>query len=115
MSVLSPIDYVVLAAYLASLFGGNQLLELRHDGYRPARRWLYQYTEGYTTRWIDGAGSVELPPLPIFWTAGDLLIPFAIRNDIVPGELYVKLYGEDEPLLGFELLAARAAAGNQAQ
>ena len=99
---------------LTSLFGGNQVLELRRTGFRPARRVLYQYTEGYTTRWIDGAGGAEIPPMPLWWTMGDLMVPFGINNGIVPEELYVKLYREDEPLLGFELLAEQAAAAQAA-
>ena len=50
-----------------------------------------------------------MPPLPFFWTFGDFFFPFGIRSAIVPGQLYVKLYRDDEPLLGFELLAAQRA------
>ena len=35
--------------------------------------------------------------------------PAASVAAIVPSELHVKLFREDEPLLGFELLAARRA------
>lgn len=93
---------------IAGNFGSDHELELRREGYRPARRHLYQYTEGYTSRWIDGASGPQLPPLPLFWTAGDFFFPFGVRGAIVPGELFVKLYRLDEPLLGFELLAAPA-------
>jgi hypothetical protein len=54
-------------------FGGDHVIELRKKGYRTVRRRAYQYTEGYTSRWIDGAYDETLPPLPIFWTTGDLL------------------------------------------
>jgi hypothetical protein len=57
-----------------------------------------------------------MPPLPLFWTTGDMLTPFAVRGGIVPAEVYVKLYREDAPKLGFELLAERegvAAGGAQ--
>ena len=96
---------------IAGLFGGNHVLELRREGYRPARRVLYQYTKGYTSRWVEGAAGAELPTMPLFWTMGDMFVPFGIVNAIVPEELYVKLYREDEPLLGFDLLAERAASG----
>lgn len=96
-------------------FGRDHLLELRLYGHRPQQRWLRQYTEGYTSKWIDGAYDVVMPPLPFFWTAGDFVFPFAIRGAIVPGDVHVKLYRDDEPLLGFELLAARAADEKKAQ
>lgn len=90
-------------------FGSDHILQLTLDGHRPAFRRLYQHTEGYTSKWIDGAYEVVLPPLPFFWTAGDWVFPFAVRGALVPGDVHVKLYRDDEPLLGFELLAARAA------
>jgi hypothetical protein len=97
------------ALQIGGSFGGDHLLELRLDGHRPAARRLYQYTEGYTSKWIDGAFDPVLPPLPFFWTFGDFVFPFAVRGAMVPGDVHVRLYREDEPLLGFELLAARAA------
>ncbi|MEO6596379.1 MAG: PEGA domain-containing protein [Planctomycetota bacterium] len=89
-------------------FGKNHMVELHKKGYRPAVRHLYQYTEGYTSKWIDGAYDAVMPPLPLFWSAGDFVFPFGIRGAIVPSELYVKLYSEGSPLLGFELLASQA-------
>ncbi|MEC7583107.1 MAG: PEGA domain-containing protein [Planctomycetota bacterium] len=100
---------------LGALFGGNHILELRREGFRPARRVLYQYTEGYTSRWVDGSGGPEIPPLPLWWTFEQFFFPFGINNGIVPEELYVKLYREDEPLLGFDLLAEKAAAAETDQ
>ena len=47
------------------------------------------------------------PPLPLFWTFGDVALPFGVRATIVPSELHVRMYREDEPPLGFEALAAR--------
>ncbi|MGE3175442.1 MAG: PEGA domain-containing protein [Planctomycetota bacterium] len=99
------------AFQIAGNFGSDHELELRRAGYRPERRHLYQHTEFYMTRWIDGAGPEELPPLPLSWTAGDFVFPFGVRGAIIPGEVYVKMYREDEPLLGFDVLRARAAAG----
>jgi hypothetical protein len=99
---------------MAGNFGSDHDLELQKHGYRTERRHLYQYTYGYTSKWIDGAAGPDLPPLPIFWTAGDLFFPFGVHGALVPGELYVKLYREDEPLLGFDLLAQQAAAAGKA-
>lgn len=91
-------------------FGRNHTVELTLAGHRPATRRLYQYTEGYTSKWIDGGGyDVVLPPMPVFWTAGDWVFPFAVTGALIPGEVRIRLYRDDEPLLGFELLAARAA------
>lgn len=95
---------------IAGNFGQDHALELRKKGYRPERRWLYQHTRGRMSRWIDGAGPPGLPPWPLGWTLGDLFFPFAVHGAIVPGEVYVKLYREDEPLLGFDVLRAREAA-----
>jgi hypothetical protein len=99
---------------LGGHFGANHVLELRKPGYRTARRKVYQYTEGYTSRWIDGALDEQLPTLPIFWTTGDFLTPFAVRSAILPAEQLVVLEPEDAPLLGFDLLAARAAKAQPA-
>lgn len=87
-------------------FGRDHAVELRLPGYRPERRTVYQYTEGYTSKWNDGAYDIVLPPLPLFWTDGDLIFPFGIRGGLVP-DLYVKLHRDDAPKIGFELLAAR--------
>ena len=88
-------------------FGTDHVVRLEKDGYRPARRRLYQHTEGYTSKLIDGAYSVVMIPLPFFWTAGDTVLPFGVRGALLPGELHVELERSDAPLLGFDLLAAR--------
>lgn len=95
---------------IGGTFGRDHDVTLHKKGFRPTTTRVYQYTEGYTSKWIDGAYDLVMPPLPIFWTAGDFVFPFGVRSAIVPAELYVKLYREDEPKLGFELLAERAAA-----
>ena len=94
---------------IAGNFGSDHVVSLSKRGYRTATRRLYQYTEGYTSLWIDGAYDLVMPPLPLFWTAGDLVFPFGVRGAIVPGELHVRLPRLDSPKLGFELLAERAA------
>jgi hypothetical protein len=92
---------------IAGNFGFDHPLELKKKGYRSEQRILYQHTRGYTSRWIDGAGPPGLPPWPFAWTMGDIFFPFGVKGAIVPGELYVKLYREDEPLLGFDVLRER--------
>ena len=96
-------------------FGSDHTIVLQMRGYRPAGRRLYQYTEGYTSKWIDGAYAMALPPLPFFWSPGDMLFPFGIRGALLPAELHVRLEREEAPLLGFDLLAERAqrAAADQ--
>ena len=94
---------------LGGLFGGDHRIELHKKGYRPAVRRVYQYTEGYTSKWNDGAYDAVMPPLPFFWTAGDLVTPFGVRAAIIPGELYVVLEKDDAPKLGFDLLAEQQA------
>ena len=94
---------------LGGLFGGDHTIVLHKKGYRPAARRVCQYTEGYTSKWIDGAYDLVMPPLPLFWTGGDLLTPFGVRAAIIPAELHVVLERDDAPRLGFDLLAERRA------
>jgi hypothetical protein len=91
-------------------FGTDHIIELTKPGFRSAKRRVYQWTEGYTSRWNDSAYDLGMPPLPLFWTMGDFVTPFAIRGAILPAELYIQLDEEGAPLLGFDLLAAQAAA-----
>ncbi|MFK7739177.1 MAG: PEGA domain-containing protein [Planctomycetota bacterium] len=96
-------------------FGTDHTIVLEKDGFRTAARRVYQHTEGYTSKWIDGAYDVVMPPLPFFWTPGDFALPFGIRGALIPGELHVQLERTDAPLLGFDLLAKqqRDAASQQ--
>jgi hypothetical protein len=89
--------------------GADSDLVMRKTGYRPEARHLYQYTEGYTSRWIDGASDIGLFTWPLGWTFGDFFFPFGVRAALVPGQVHVVLHKDDEPLLGFELLRQRAA------
>ncbi len=91
-------------------FGADHDVQVTKKGYRTITRRVYQQTEGYTSKWIDGVYDLVMIPLPLFWTTGDMLLPFAVRGELVPHELHVKLYRSDEPKLGFEVLADRAAA-----
>ena len=97
---------------IAGNFGSDHFLELKKKGFRPEQRILYQHTRGYASRWIDSAGPPGLPPMLMAWTIGDVVFPFGVKGAIVPGEVYIKMYREDEPLLGFDVLRARAAAQN---
>ena len=93
-------------------FGTDHVLTLTKPGYRPAVRRVYQHVEGYTSRLVDGVYDLAMPPLPMFWTLGDLVLPFGVRGALLPAELHVQLEAEDAPLLGFDLLAARRAGGD---
>jgi len=95
---------------IAGHFGADHVLELRKRGYRPAVRRSYQYTEGYTVRWIEGALDEQLPVLPIFWTTGDMIFPFGVRRATLPAEHCIVLERENAPRLGFDLLATKPAA-----
>lgn len=92
---------------LGGNLGHDHVIELTKAGYRPSRRWIYHYTEGYTSKWIDGVDDPVLPPLPLFWTVGDFVFPFAVRSALMPAEIHVRLDREDAPLLGFDLPAER--------
>lgn len=93
---------------IGGTLGADHDVTLTKKGYRPRSVRVYQHTEGYTSKWIDGAYHPTMPPLPLFWTFGDFFFPFGVRAAIIPGELHAKLYREDEPKIGFEVLAERA-------
>jgi hypothetical protein len=95
---------------IAGTFGADHAITLSKRGFRPRTGRVYQHTEGYTSKWIDGVYDEVMPPLPLFWTPGDFVFPFGVRSAIVPHELHVKLYRTEEPKLGFEVLAERSAA-----
>lgn len=90
-------------------FGRNHIVTLEKEGYRPASRLVCQYTEGYTSRWIDGAFDLGMPPLPILWTTGDFVTPFGVRSAVIPAELWIVLERQDAPRLGFDLLPTAGA------
>lgn len=99
---------------IGGTFGTDHDVTVTKKGYRPTTRRVYQHTEGYTSKWIDGAYDAVMPTIPLFWTAGDFVFPFGVRSAIVPHELHVKLYRTDEPKLGFEVLADRAQSAEPA-
>ena len=100
---------------IAGNFGSDHFLELKKKGFRPEQRILYQHTRGYASRWIDSAGAPGLPPMLMAWTLGDVVFPFGVKGAIVPGEVYIKMYREDEPLLGFDVLRANEQKAAAAQ
>jgi hypothetical protein len=99
---------------IGGYFGYDHTIVLTKKGYRPAKRRIYQYTEGYTSKWIDGAYDPVMFPFPLFWTAGDFVFPFGIRSGVVPAELLVRLEADGAPLLGFDVLAAKQAKAAEA-
>jgi hypothetical protein len=88
---------------LGGTLGHDHQVLLTKTGYRPARRRLFQYTEGYTSKWMDGVDDPVLPALPLFWTVGDFVFPFGVRSALLPAEIHVRLDRDDAPLLGFDL------------
>jgi hypothetical protein len=71
-------------------------ITLRKMGFAEESRTVFHYAEGYTSRWDDGAVDTTLLNLPLWWTLGDMLTPFAVRYLFVPHDLMVRLYPEGE-------------------
>ena len=94
-------------------FGTDHTVRLEKTGFHPATRTLYQQQEGYTSKWIDGAFDLVMPPMPLFWTTGDVFAPLGVRGALLPRELHARLRTSDTPLLGFDLLAQRASAKSE--
>ena len=82
---------------LGGLLDNDHAITLTKKGYLTGGRLISSFTEGYTVRLIDGVAEIGLPPFPLFWTVGDLLVPFGVRWDHVPHDIYVKLYKPGEP------------------
>ncbi|MEC8651866.1 MAG: PEGA domain-containing protein [Planctomycetota bacterium] len=100
---------------IGSVLSGWHVIRLEKPGFRPADRALYQQTETFSSKWIDGAYEIVMAPLPFFWTARDMLIPVGVRSALLPGELYVRMQRSDEPLLGFDALRQRGSAAGSGQ
>lgn len=78
---------------LGALFGSDAVITVRKTGFEPEERLLDQATTTEFSRWIDGAHSdLGLIAFPFFWTLGDFFVPFAVRWQYTPQELYVRLY-----------------------
>ena len=81
---------------LGGFAGSNHAITVRKRGFDDETRQVYHYTTGYTSAWIQGAMEPTLWTLPLWWTLGDWVMPFAVRWRYVPHELHVKLYKEGE-------------------
>lgn len=93
---------------IGGLGGSDHVITLHKKGFRSETRLLLQMGSSYTARFVDGAPDFAPPVWPLAWTFGDFFIPLGVRWAFGPGELHVKLYREDEPLLGFDVLRGRA-------
>lgn len=71
-------------------------ITVKKTGFGPEKRRVKHYTTTYTSRWVDGAVTEGLPSFPLFWTFGDMMLPFAVRWRYVPHEVYVRLYKPGE-------------------
>ena len=98
---------------IGGLFSTDQTVRLEKVGFHPATRTLYQQREGYSSKWIDGAFDLVMPPMPLFWTTGDVFAPLGVRGALLPRELHARLRPSDTPLLGFDLLEQRASAKSE--
>jgi hypothetical protein len=81
---------------LDGMFGDDHRITIRKPGFEEEKRDVFHYTTGYTSRWIDGAGELEIFANPLDWTIGDFLVPFAIKWRYVPHEIHVILYGQGQ-------------------
>lgn len=81
---------------IGGIYTKDHVITLRKPGYEDEVRHVINYTDLYTSRWVDGATAIELWPGPLFWTTGDFFLPFAAKWRFVPHELYVVLYAEGQ-------------------
>ncbi|GEM_PF-2208686 len=77
---------------LGGLFGSDHQIELRKKGFDPEKRKVSHYSKAGTAYWDDGTGDFVTPPIPLWWTIGDILFPFEVRWTYVPHNLHVKLF-----------------------
>ncbi len=92
---------------LGGILGGDHAITIQKQGFRDETRRVFHYTQGYTSKWIEGVSTESLPAFPMFWTAGDWFFPFGVKWVYVPHEVHVRLYAEGSPPLGRDALAAR--------
>jgi len=82
---------------LGGILGGDHEITLRKQGFGDEKRTVYHYTNGYGSRWIDGASDVgDLFSSPIDWTPGDFVLPFGVKWRYVPHEIHAVLYAPDQ-------------------
>ncbi|MDA1223487.1 MAG: PEGA domain-containing protein [Planctomycetota bacterium] len=80
---------------LDGFLGDDHVVTLRKVGFDPEDREVIHHTHAYTSKWQDGT-DFRIWPLPLFWTLGDFLTPFAVKWRYVPHEFHVTLYPEGE-------------------
>ncbi|MCC6669847.1 MAG: PEGA domain-containing protein [Planctomycetes bacterium] len=81
---------------LDGFFGDHHVITLRKRGFSDEERQVTHYRQLYGSRWIDGAAAIEVWSFPFFWTAGDVVTPFAIKWRYVPHEVHARLYREGQ-------------------
>ncbi len=80
---------------LDGFIGNDHTITLERHGFDAEHREVVHYTHWYTSRWIDGT-DFRVFALPLFWTLGDFLTPFAVKWQYVPHRLHVVLYPKGE-------------------
>ena len=81
---------------LGGFTGDDHMITIRKAGYLDETRQVLHYTTAYTSNWWDGATSFEVPAMFLFWTFGDVVLPFAVRWRYVPHEVHAVLYKPGE-------------------
>src|SRR5262245_41384 len=81
---------------LDGAFGSDHAITLRKAGFVDETRKVMHYTTAYTSNWFDGAVAPELPSFFVWWTFGDMFLPFAVRWRYVPHEVHAVLYKPGE-------------------
>ena len=69
-------------------------ITVRKKGYEPESRRVYFHRETRTSKWTEGVAQDFPLTLPLFWTFGDMFLPFAYRWEFVPGTVHVELWAE---------------------
>lgn len=82
---------------LGGFTGSDHEVTLRKPGFREARRRVFHYRTAGMSRWIDGATEPTIWPMPLWWTMGDMLLPFSVDWRYVPHEVHARLYKLDAP------------------
>lgn len=82
---------------LGGFTGSDHAITLRKPGFHEVTRRVYHYRTTSMARWIDGATEPTIWPLPLWWTMGDMLLPFTAEWRYVPHELHAQLYRQDAP------------------
>ena len=81
---------------LGGFAAADHWITLRKLGYVDEKRKVTHYTTTHSSNWSEGAVDASLPSFPLFWTFGDMVLPFAVRWRYVPHEVYAQLYRPSE-------------------